>query len=818
MLFPEEHSAHLKQWIVKRLENTSDADPDVLADYVLALLRHDGDINDVRKLCESEIPDFLKEDSPVFVNDVFDAIAHRSYLPGAPPPPPKQQQQQHRATTAAFPDPGPANEGSYGMFYDDRPMDMAVPALPPPFSNGSRKRGYTDWDDPNANVQNGGGHAFGGRPVKQPRRGRRDSRSDTLNKWYREGMSDAVAGQVPYAQGAAGPPATVGYFNPQNGAVGGSLFGMSMATGHPMPDFLGGGHFAPGKKRKKCRDFEKKGFCPRGTSCTFAHGNDSVYGGPPGPPFGGMQMMPRQASAGEEYDPSNALMPDLLNGQGPFPGQMPIPVFGQQQRHRGGKYQNRQRRADKATFSADGPVFDKTKSTIVVENIPEESFTEDQVKSFFSQFGSIVDVSMRPYKRLAVVKFDNWTAANAAYQSPKVIFDNRFVKVFWYKDEASATASSADGGSGTTKPKHARGLPTADDHEAGSQPEIDLDEFAKQQEERQKAFEEKTKRREDLERQREELEKRQQELMAKHLEEKAKLQVKLGGSNGSKNENGRDDTKRPISQTEALRAQLAALEAQAREMGIDPDDPDASASWTPRGGSNGRGRGGSWRGSPSPYTPRGSFRGGYRGRANVHAAYAAYSLDNRPKKVALTGVDFTASDKDETLRQYLFGIGEFTDIHTTPASTEITFKDRKTAEKFYNSVLLANRELPGLDTPVEVNWAGANGAPGSMPTTPGVFTEGSKTNNGGANGQTKGERRAVSANGEDDGGGGNDRRGAREEREDEGDAGGSGDKDVHILLDRPTHGDHHHHRHHQKDREQREMDYEVADEEDQWGY
>ena len=39
----------------------SDADPDVLADYVLALLRHDGDISDVRKLCEEEIPDFLKE-------------------------------------------------------------------------------------------------------------------------------------------------------------------------------------------------------------------------------------------------------------------------------------------------------------------------------------------------------------------------------------------------------------------------------------------------------------------------------------------------------------------------------------------------------------------------------------------------------------------------------------------------------------------------------------------------------------------------------------------------------------------------------------
>ena len=44
-----------------RQHNSSDADADVLADYVLALLRHDGDMQTVRRLCEEEIPDFLKE-------------------------------------------------------------------------------------------------------------------------------------------------------------------------------------------------------------------------------------------------------------------------------------------------------------------------------------------------------------------------------------------------------------------------------------------------------------------------------------------------------------------------------------------------------------------------------------------------------------------------------------------------------------------------------------------------------------------------------------------------------------------------------------
>lgn len=39
----------------------SDADIDVLADYVLALLGHEGTVQEVRENCEKEIPDFLQE-------------------------------------------------------------------------------------------------------------------------------------------------------------------------------------------------------------------------------------------------------------------------------------------------------------------------------------------------------------------------------------------------------------------------------------------------------------------------------------------------------------------------------------------------------------------------------------------------------------------------------------------------------------------------------------------------------------------------------------------------------------------------------------
>lgn len=301
-------------------------------------------------------------------------------------------------------------------------------------------------------------------------------------------------------------------------------------------------------------------------------------------------------------------------------------------RRRRGESRRGGRGRGKAPFSADGPVKDSKRAAIVVENIPEESFSEDTVRDFFSQFGAVVDISMRPYKHLAIVKFDTHDSANAAYRSPKVIFDNRFVKVFWYKEEQ-------DGAPGRTKTSNG-----TDGHEGAPSehdtPEVDMEEFMQKQAEAQRIYEEKKERRESLQKQKDELDKRQQELIERQLEAKQKLEAKLGNA-------GPDDAT-PQSTTESLRAQLKKLEEEAKILGLDPSHDSSHApegSWSRggyrgRGGSRGRGRGG--------------FRGGYGGGyGDVHQAYAAYSLDNRPKKVALTGSDFTVPANDEALKQYL---------------------------------------------------------------------------------------------------------------------------------------------------------------------
>lgn len=289
---------------------------------------------------------------------------------------------------------------------------------------------------------------------------------------------------------------------------------------------------------------------------------------------------------------------------------------------------------------------------MVVESIPEKNFSEADVREFFSQFGNVVEVSMQPYKRLAIVRFDAWAAANAAYKSPKVIFDNRFVKVFWYKEDGANLPPSA--------PPNGAGASDQAGSTSAGEGEIDAAEFAKKQEEAQKAYEEKTRKKEELERQKLELEKRQKELLAKQQEEKQRLYAKLtsgssktGGqgtvdANTAEGSEASKEAPKPTSQTEALRAQLAALEEEAKQLGLDPNAVDEPPPYWSRGRGRGRGRGGSY-----GFSPRGSYPS-YRGRGNSRAGYAAYSLDNRPRRVAVSGVDFTVPEKDEVLRQYLF--------------------------------------------------------------------------------------------------------------------------------------------------------------------
>ncbi|KAI9789414.1 MAG: hypothetical protein M1816_006074 [Peltula sp. TS41687] len=752
MLPDGEDEIVFKKWIVKRLEDISDADSDVLADYVLALLRHDSPEAEVRTLCIEQLEDFLKDHTAKFVDDVLSALRSKSYLPGVQSAPP-----------ASFDALDPSIRDSHAH-PSSRSLDISGRGQPL-----RRKRSYNDRDPspPKDGRDYAYGRGAGGeRAFKQPRRGGpRNGRFDAPGgRPNRLGMTTAGPGQdtsMPTLPGMAQsptvpfpglPPTPTGLpFDPTDPMA--ALMAMQAMTALGLPPPLpllppglppfpqvpspigfaqqsNASLLADGKSTEKsserCKDYDEKGFCALGGTCPYDHGADHI-------------VVPEQ---GEEYDPTNSsILTDVhrpqsnaANGHSPPHHQNVGGDRGRGRgRGRGGPGIFVPGRRGRAEFSQQGPNHDRSVTTVVVENIPEENFEEQAVREFFSIFGNIQEVQMQAYKRLALVKYDSWASAKKAYESPRVIFDNRFVKVYWYKPDS--VQSPRPGANGAAK----AGSPTSA-HSPSRDTQINLDEMKRKQDELQKAHEEKMKKIKETEDSKRVLEKRKEELLKSQAEEKRKLMERLAaktgrdtlplsasspGLPGSDSEkhaaagNGTSERK-SSTQTEALKAQLAALEAEAQSLGIDasaPDDPYAST---------GRGRGrGAYRGRGG-YMPRGrggfdpSRGGGYRGRGSTPYAWAggrgggANKLDNRTKRVAVSGVEFDEG-KDEALRQYLLGVGEFENIELNPGRKDsqiITFKDRFTAEKF----IYGSPEIPSVGK-VELSWVNNNPGPSSTPTT-----------------------------------------------------------------------------------------------------
>jgi RNA-binding protein 26 len=71
--------------------------------------------------------------------------------------------------------------------------------------------------------------------------------------------------------------------------------------------------------------------------------------------------------------------------------------------------------------------------TLVVEKIPEDKLSLEQVNSWFKRFGTVTNVAIDAVNAKALVSFSNHDEAHAAWKSEDAVFSNRFVKVFWHR-------------------------------------------------------------------------------------------------------------------------------------------------------------------------------------------------------------------------------------------------------------------------------------------------------------------------------------------------------------------------------------------------
>lgn len=707
-------------------------------------------------------------DTVKFVDEIFATFGPKQE-PAPPAPQLQQPPAQAHAPTAQPPQGAPAVQQPL-PFNPPLGPSHAPPSYVPPVgapsqpmggfdgANYSRKRSYNEGFQ--GDQEQGGDPHYNNRAFKTPRRGRGNGR---MGNGGRDGYQPAPpTSQFPAPPGGfPGMPAGFPPFDqndPMTAMLALQTMGFPQMPGLPLPVPPAGGNPGqqrsgelPAKSSQRCPLYETQGICYLGATCPYQHGQDSVVvpskddGEDPTSLFFSSVI---DTNVGIEYDPTNA---SILDVQRDADGASRGADRGRGRgRGRGGPAPRGRGRAE---FSLAGPNEDQSITTIVVEQIPEDKFDEQAIRDFFSQYGNIVEVTMQPYKHLALVKYDSYASAKRAWSSPKVIFDNRFVKVYWYKP--------------SNKPETNGGQQRAPSATPSGAP-FDKEEFERQQAEAQRAYEEKMRKRKETEEARQALERQREELLKKQQEEKAKLMQKLaekgalkegadgiglgqeGQTNGHKEEEGKSvspaaDDSNVSEQTKQLRAQLAALEAEAKSLGIDPNAAESGPSYRGRGkgGWPGyRGRGGYMPLRGRGYDPSFSFRGGYRGRgAPFRGRGGVLRLDNRPKRVAVSGVEFN-SEKDEALRAYLIvshtllypiyllrlyilfpgidiltvikGIGEYESIEPNPDRPDsqiVTFKDRYIAEK----LMYGPTYIPSVGK-VELSWV-ANPPQPTPPTT-----------------------------------------------------------------------------------------------------
>lgn len=69
----------------------------------------------------------------------------------------------------------------------------------------------------------------------------------------------------------------------------------------------------------------------------------------------------------------------------------------------------------------------------MVEKIPEEHLTLEAVNNWFKRFGTVTNVAVDKHSAKALVSFASHDEAHAAWKTQEAIFNNRFVKIFWHK-------------------------------------------------------------------------------------------------------------------------------------------------------------------------------------------------------------------------------------------------------------------------------------------------------------------------------------------------------------------------------------------------
>ncbi|KAJ3221726.1 hypothetical protein HDU81_010381 [Chytriomyces hyalinus] len=454
MHLSDNEASTLQTYLGTLLEKICDADPTVLAEYVIALLKHDKSDTELRALCIDQLDEFLKTETLPFVDKLFESIRTRAYLESSQAlatsavPVTQSAPSAKRARSNVPEESSEVVSAGAGNGLDtdiDADADLDEDDQ---FRRNRRKKRFgvvdSDSQEDNANSMD-----------------QRDDRFMNANRranFNQQSQSRMNQQQMPYMpqqhmqQQQWGQPIPVMQMQNQmhlsHGGRGSSLGMRGGFNGQPQ-------------RRNKCYEFDARGTCSRGDMCRYDHGAPSNM------PIMNMGMggMLQMGSGGPmPFMNGNGNVPFILGsnqmGPGPdgFPNMQPQAFhesgmafnnsnssfrggmrgnLGPRGSMRGGSFRGGGMGMNNGGFhpyhsqNSNRMSGNNPRDTLIVENIPPEHCTLDAVNTYFKAFGTVTDIKVEPHAARAVVKYSRAEEAKAAHSSPSAVFDNRFVKVFF---------------------------------------------------------------------------------------------------------------------------------------------------------------------------------------------------------------------------------------------------------------------------------------------------------------------------------------------------------------------------------------------------
>ncbi|XP_018111656.1 RNA-binding protein 27 isoform X1 [Xenopus laevis] len=314
-----------KTWLAKLLEPICDADPGALANYVIALVKKDKSEMELKAVCADQLDVFLQKETNDFVNKMFDSLQTKVYLP------PEETistdlKQEKEEIKEEIPEKPPVPMPVMETFEEERDNRKKKHPSPPRNRSDSSERRtrekkredgkWRDYDRHRDKYDWRRGRSKS--PVKSKStnrsrsrsRGRSRERESTRNRGNAKGnsvqqptsvslclstehrerqkfeseRSELETAYTPcsqlgsssveqqYSSGGQAIPSTVTVIAPAPHPESTTEIWSNYYNNHNPPNSF---NRNPPPKRR-CRDYDERGFCVLGDLCQFDHGNDPL--------------------------------------------------------------------------------------------------------------------------------------------------------------------------------------------------------------------------------------------------------------------------------------------------------------------------------------------------------------------------------------------------------------------------------------------------------------------------------------------------------------------------------------------------------------